>query len=260
MEQLGQSIKKADRVLFKLLNLEPTERQCIDCGKSFVARFAVICDGCAKKRKREKVLREEEERRLLVEKEVHQRIIQSGISDYWYPRGTFKESNPDIHREAFCIALDYAQEFTLQSPSLVFSGDYGTGKTHLAMCIANHILRQKGIPVIVKKARDLLLELRNLYGDDTKNTEKGYLDYVLSVPLLVLDDVGLDKLTEWTEGVYWTVFDRRMERQLPIIITTKYSMTGLQNDIGDRIGFGAKSRLLRMIEGRVIELSGGDLR
>jgi len=236
----------------------------VDCGKTFQGWFAGICNECAAKRERLEQSREEEAQRLRAKEAERQRITQAGISGYWYPRGTFEASDTGLHPEALSIARDYAERFTLQSPSLLFFGsNYGVGKTHLAMCIANYALRERGVVVVVKKARDLLLELRNLFSDKTEQTEKTYLDYILSVPLLVLDDVGRDRPTEWTDGVYWTIFDRRMENQLPMIITTNRSLREPANqadDIGLWIGEGARSRLLRMTEGRVIELAGDDLR
>lgn len=80
--------------------------------------------------------------------------------------------------------------------------------------------------------------------------------------LLVLDDVGIDQPSQWLVSTYWTVFDRRMETGLPVVVTANYNLFETEKGmtIGDRIGFGAESRLRKMCGENVIEFKGKDLR
>ncbi len=81
--------------------------------------------------------------------------------------------------------------------------------------------------------------------------------------MLVLDDVGIDVPSQWLENTYWTVFDRRMEWGLPVILTTNYRLeepNAHRPSLGERIGHGAVSRLLQMCDHREIDMSGPDMR
>lgn len=176
---------------------------------------------------------------------------------------TFASSNPKINPVALKIAKRYAQRFSTKSLSLVFySLENGTGKTHLAACIANYVLHELRRPVLFKKARGLLLEIRRSFADGANLTEADILDRVLSVDLLVLDDVGVDPPTEWLKATYWTLFDRRLEWELPVVVTTNKPIEPIVEEMSleDRIGRGALSRLLGLCKGNVIEMTGPDLR
>lgn len=176
---------------------------------------------------------------------------------------TFGNSNPDLNPRAFKIAKRYAEKFNTQSPSVVFySPGNGTGKTHLVACIANYVLHEKRLPILFKKARDLMLEIRRTFSDRGDLTEADILNKVLSVPLLVLDDVGVDPPSRWLQATYWTLFDRRLEWQLPVIVTTNkpLEVTIGEVSLADGIGQGAVSRLIELCQGNVIDMTGPDLR
>ena len=261
-----QSLSHISRVLEKTLG-DKIEVTCIDCGKTFEATnlgraTAKICKGCAEKRDEH----QEELERLAQEQAKEQRyrelIRLANIPPKW--KGvTFDNSDPDLNPRAFKLAKRYAEKFNAQSPSLVFySPGNGTGKTHLVACIANHILHEKRLPILFKKARDLMLDIRRTFSDRGELTEADILDRVLSVQLLVLDDVGVDPTSQWLQATYWTVFDRRLEWQLPVVITTNKPLEAPQGEVSltDRIGQGAVSRLIELCQGNVIDMSGADLR
>ena len=176
---------------------------------------------------------------------------------------TFDNSKAELNPKAFKAAKRYAEKFSTQSPSLVFySLGNGTGKTHLAACIANYVLHEKRLPILFKKARDLMLDIRRTFSDRGDMTEADILDRVLSVRLLVLDDVGVDPTSQWLQATYWTVFDRRLEWQLPVVITTNKPIEAGEGQVSlaDRIGEGAVSRLIELCQGNVIDMTGPDLR
>jgi DNA replication protein DnaC len=249
---------------------QKVHRICRSCGKDFECTnlgpmTAQNCPDCAEIHI--KAQQKIEDDRIALEKETAYRklIYYAQIPGKWGDT-TFETSDPKlnkIHHAAFKFARSYAEGFTTKSPSVIFySPGPGTGKTHLAMCIANHVLHQKRTSVVFKKARDLMLEIRSTYSDQEgdKETEASILKRVLSASLLVLDDVGVDPPTRWQQSTYWTIFDRRLDYQLPIIITTNKIIEGkgetLENIIGDR----AYSRLIELSEKNVIDMTGPDLR
>jgi DNA replication protein DnaC len=243
------------------------KRICPDCGEEFEATnlgpaTAQYCPKCST----EKAKRQEEAERLAKETEEQARyrglVALAGIPPKW-KEITFATSNPRLNPRAFKIAKRYAEEFSIQSPSLVlYSVGNGTGKTHLAACTANYVLHEKRLPVLFKKARDLMLDIRRTFSDREEATEADILDRVLSVQLLVLDDVGVDPPSQWLKATYWTVFDRRLEWQLPVVITTNKPIEAGEGEaaLADRIGEGAVSRLIELCQGNVIDMSGPDLR
>ena len=243
------------------------KRICPDCGDEFEAAnlgpaTARYCRKCGEERERLEAEREQLAQKELEESRYRELVALARIPPKWKDT-TFDNSNPDLNPQAFKIARRYAEQFNAQSPSLVFySLGNGTGKTRLAACIANHILHKKRLPVLFKKARDLMLEIRRTFSDRGELTEADILDRVLSVQLLVLDDVGVDPTSQWLQTTHWTVFDRRLEWQLPVIVTTNKPLEAAQGEVclADRIGNGAVSRLIELCQGDVIDMTGPDLR
>ncbi|MFJ2626873.1 ATP-binding protein [Streptomyces sp. NPDC087532] len=135
--------------------------------------------------------------------------------------------------------------------SLLIVGTTGTGKTHQAygavrsLLIAGVRLRWKAIT-----AADLYAELRPRPGHDG---ERELMD-LARCPLLIIDDLGAAKSSEWTEEISMRLINRRYNVMLPTLITTNLGMADLRAHIGDRVA----SRLTEMTD-RVI-LDGPDRR
>jgi len=210
--------------------------------------------------------REEQERaaeKLAQEQAEEQRyrglIRLANIPPRWR-EVTFDTLDPNIQPVAQRLAREYAAGFSKESPSLIFySPGNGTGKTTLAACIANYVLHELRVPVMFAKARDIMLEIRKTFSDRYE-TEAGILEKVSYVDLLVLDDVGVDRPSEWIKSTYWTLMDRRFDWMLPVVVTTNKPLEGGGELLADRIGEGAASRLLGLCRGNIIDMSGKDLR
>ncbi|MCN9240711.1 ATP-binding protein [Streptomyces sp. RY43-2] len=135
--------------------------------------------------------------------------------------------------------------------SLLIVGTTGTGKTYQAygavrsLLIAGVRLRWKAIT-----AADLYAELRPRPGHDG---ERELMD-LARCSLLIIDDLGAAKSSEWTEEITMRLINRRYNAMLPTLITTNLGMADLRAHIGDRVA----SRLTEMTD-RVI-LDGPDRR
>lgn len=251
---------------FQGIKGEKVKKICQECGDDFEAydlgpfsrRYCAKCS-------RVKAVQEEEDRRAqetaLAEARYRELVARAAIPKLWQ-NVTFESSDPKLKKGAFKAARRYAENFSAESGTLVFySKGYGCGKTHLAACIANYVLHHYHQPVLFKKARDLLLEIRRTFSERGSETEVDILNRVLSVELLLLDDVGIDNPSPWIESTYWTIFDRRLEWQLPTLVTTNYSLEAEPGEVslGERIGYGALSRLTELCRG-FIDMTGPDLR
>lgn len=98
---------------------------------------------------------------------------------------------------------------------LLLMGGNGTGKTHLAGAIANNLL-DKGIPAMYDTWAGHLQKLK----DEFQTGERKYLSLMKKVDLLVIDDLGKDKTSDWNDEILYEVINSRYEHRRPVIVTT----------------------------------------
>ncbi len=116
---------------------------------------------------------------------------------------------------------------------LTLIGWVDQGKTHLAIAVARTWLLN-GRPARYIHVPLMLDELRSEIGNADPNFEKSFL-FFLRVQLLVLDDLGTEKLTEWARERLETLIDHRYVNCLPTIITTNRPLSELTPRICSRI-------------------------
>jgi len=98
-------------------------------------------------------------------------------------------------------------------------GGFKRGKTVLARCIANAML-DRGQRAVFRKVPRLLNDLRDTYGFNAEVSFSGRFEAILTAPLLVLDELGQAKRTDWVVEVEEQLTDYRLERHLPTVVTT----------------------------------------
>lgn len=206
---------------------------------------------------KEKKRHEEEEtvRRAEFRTKVEKLFAQSRLGDRFLTRTfeTFITNNDN--QAAYDTAYKYASEFERfkkDGVGLIFNGKYGTGKTHLAAAIAIYLLN-KGIPVIIGTTIKLLGKLKQTYNDEIRESEEQILDLYSEADLLIIDDLGKERVNEWVLEKLYYIINNRYENNLPTIVTTNYEIDTLpvrlstkQNmDTGEAIA----SRLWEMCRG-----------
>ena len=139
--------------------------------------------------------------------------------------------------------------FSDKRNGLLIFGGVGSGKTHLAAAIANAFIN-RGIPVLFGTYSEHLEKLREEF--DSKKRE--YLSMMKNTPVLVLDDIGKERRSEWTQQIIFDVVNYRYEHLLPTIITTNFDADGLANWLGSAVW----SRLYEMSS--AVATSGKDYR
>lgn len=139
---------------------------------------------------------------------------------------------------------------------LLLKGEPGRGKTHAACAL----LRAKApdMSVAFVSASRLLDECREAIRGEGVNRVKGRYS---SVGLLVIDDLGKERLTQWSLPVFFDVIDRRSSGMRPTIVTTNYSGEALMRCLtaGDDVTT-ARALASRMGRYAQVELAGPDLR
>lgn len=113
----------------------------------------------------------------------------------------------------------YAREFSLKSPSLLFTGAPGLGKTFLSACIARTVA-DNGFSVVYDTAGKLFADFEAVkFGGDHGALTGKYL----ACDLLIMDDLGTEMITQFTQSVLYQVINTRMMESKPVIISTNLS-------------------------------------
>ncbi|SHJ92246.1 replicative DNA helicase loader DnaI [Anaerobranca californiensis DSM 14826] len=118
-------------------------------------------------------------------------------------------------------------------------GQTGSGKTHLLGCIANFLIQQQ-IDVLYVVYADLLDKIRETYNEEATETESAILRRVTSVSVLLIDDLGMEKNSEFAQKYLAQIIDHRYRNMLPTIITSNFTLSELKerskNDMyGERV-------------------------
>lgn len=139
---------------------------------------------------------------------------------------TFDATHPPLAEAAnacksYCDGYPYidAEEEGL---GLLLAGNSGVGKTHLAVAVAQRLYDEKGVRSQFWDFRELMREIRRSYDAETRTTEFAVLDPVVSCDLLILDDLGSARFTEWMMDTLFYVLNTRYLDKLPTLVTTNY--------------------------------------
>ncbi len=134
--------------------------------------------------------------------------------------------------EVLKIAKEYCINFGNGSKNLLFMGNTGLGKTHISLSIVSEII-EKGYGVIYGSAQNLLGEIEKEHFAYSGETEK--MDALLDVDLLVIDDLGTEFLSSFTQSVLYNVINTRILSGKPTVISTNLSLSELEQRYTPRI-------------------------
>src|SRR5215472_4727800 len=172
----------------------------------------------------------------------------------------------------------FVEEYPLEKTGLLLIGPIGTGKTHLAVGIIQELVRSKGVPCRFCDYRELLKEIQNSYNPNVQATELEILRPIFEAEVLVLDELGAVKPTEWVWDTVSHILNSRYNEKKTTIITTNFANlppgelqvargasaseaarhAARNETLGDRITERMRSRLHEMC--RVVQLEGADFR
>lgn len=180
---------------------------------------------------------------------------------------------------ALMAAEHFTKNYPVERDGLLFIGPIGTGKTHLAVGIIQALIRSKNIGCLFCDYRELLKEIQNSYNPSVEATELGILNPVLEAEVLVLDELGAIRPSQWVWDTVSYVINHRYNEKKTTIITTNFldlparsagtpieafsqeeraKAAAREETLGDRITDRMRSRLHEMC--RVIQLEGQDYR
>lgn len=144
--------------------------------------------------------------------------------------------------------VQHWEEFRKNATGLLLWGDVGTGKSFIAGCIANALL-DRGEKVLMTNFARLLNRLTDLHSGD----RNAYIDSFNRYPLLIIDDLGMERNSEFAREQVFSVIDSRYRSQLPLIVTTNLTLDELKrpNDL-------AKSRIYDRVLERCLPIRVND--
>lgn len=171
------------------------------------------------------------------------------------------EQSYDSLREAHRRAQVFLETFPVVEKGLLLRGRHGVGKTHLAVAVLKQAVRDKSARGFFYETRELLKLVRDSYATSGETTEMDVLRPVLDADLLVLDDLGAEKTSEWVQETLGLVVNTRYAERRPTIFTTNLgnstSLDELQS-LRVQLGERTRSRLLEMCHD--VEMDGPDVR
>lgn len=194
---------------------------------------------------------------IQVKMEEPERLKEESNLGERFSKRTFASFDAKRDRAAFDECSKYANDPRLMERkhnSLLIIGGYGNGKTHLAAAVSNALIG-KGMPVLFGTS---ISHLENLRNEINNTSQKTYLDKMKVTPMLVIDDLGKEKKSEWTRQVWFDVINYRYEHNLPVIITTNLASGDTYDAFANHVEGAVWSRLCEMCN--VVETKGSDYR
>ena len=197
----------------------PRQKRINAMGKTMEPRCMCACQIAAHEKR-------EQERKHREFLDMVERNRSVGLPDPELRKHTF-ENDLGYNPKQIAIAKQYVQhweEFLASSTGLLLWGNVGTGKSFIAGCIANALL-DKGVPVNITNFARLLNKLTDMYSGD----RNAYIDSFKKYPLMIIDDLGMERDSEFAREQVFSVIDSRYRSQLPIIVTTNLSLEELKD-------------------------------
>jgi DNA replication protein DnaC len=177
--------------------------------------------------------------------------------------------NASSERPKFAIEK-WANQYPLSRTGLLIAGESGLGKTHLAVSALKQILR-KGVCSLFCDYRELLKQIQDSYNPSVETAELEILRPVMETEVLLLDDLGAVRPSQWVFDTVSVLLNARYNGKLTTIITTNFTdkpaanpelpaarAAGRKETLGDRIGDRMRSRLAEMCS--LVVLEGEDYR
>jgi DNA replication protein DnaC len=191
--------------------------------------------------------------RLLVAARIPKRYEHCDLESYG--------PNHASQKKAKSAVMYFVDRYPMIDVGLLFMGTCGVGKTHLAVALLKQVINEKKATGLFYDFRDLLRDIQSSWNSVSQTSELEILRAVLEAEVLVLDELGANKPTDWVRETVAHIINCRYNDKRLTIFTSNYldepSKPG-EETLTDRIGMSLRSRLYEMC--KEIEIQGKDFR
>ena len=179
----------------------------------------------------------------------------------------FKSDNNTSLQRGLEVAKDFVNMYPANRDGLLFMGGCGVGKTHLAVGIIEEIIATKGASCLFIDFRSLLEEIKETFQTSSEGpSEMDILGPVLETDVIILDDLGAEKTSEWVLDRLGFIINHRYNHQKTMKITTNFldpkneksNLERATETLESRIGVRLRSRLYEMC--KLVEIDAEDFR
>ncbi len=187
--------------------------------------------------------------KLIDSARIPRRYDQCSLQNYYPAQGN------GTQLRAFNYAFRLVREYPAVERGLLFSGPVGVGKTHLSVAILRGLV-EKGVPCLFYEFGSLLKEIQDSYNPISQTSELKVLAPVFDAEVLVLDELGASKPTDWVRDTMMQIIGTRYNERRLTIFTTNYLDTrrsSAEETLEDRVGVRLRSRLHEMCKTVIIE-------
>lgn len=175
-----------------------------------------------------------------------------------YPTDPMKDNSQYTIKENAELVFEAAKTFAYKFQEgksirgLLIEGHVGSGKSYLLGCIANYLI-DRDIEVRYLVYGDLIQKIKSTFQAESQRTTEEILEELFQTPVLLIDDLGTEYITEFTSSTLYQIIDRRYRDERPIIVTSNFS----PNELSQRMGLMGERIFQRIVETcRYLQLTG----
>jgi DNA replication protein DnaC len=207
------------------------------------------CPGCAEEERKRaeqeaelkahaEAERQRKRQEALDRLDLESRLKASRIPERFADK-TLEGYQPDQQSSAaYATCLQYAEnflEYRRKGACLIFCGNTGTGKSHLACAIAGYVMREKKASVVYSTVTGCIRRVKDTYSKVATEKESEAMQKFIAPDLLVLDEVGVQFGSETEKMILFEILNERYNAMKPTILISNLSLENLREFVGDRI-------------------------
>jgi DNA replication protein DnaC len=136
------------------------------------------------------------------------------------------KGNPKLHDELTKF-LGGWKAMKQNGYGFYFWGNVGAGKTHAAIVLANELMEREMVEVLFLNMPEAITRVKNTFDTEVKSEDSRLFERMKEMELLVLDDMGVEKYSDWMADQLYQIIDHRWKNRKPMIITSNLSLEDL---------------------------------